>query len=128
MNPKLFLWLLTAILLAFFHRAEAQQPEKIHWIGYLTGSGSTPNQAFVQGMRDLGYVEGKNTAFVYRTTEGKVERQAELAAELARPKVDVIVADNFGAVLAAKNATTTIPIVMTSMTDPVGTGLVTSLA
>src|SRR5262249_9184017 len=59
MNLKLFLWLLTAILLAFFHRAEAQQPEKIRWIGYLTASGSLPNQAFVQALRDLGYVEGK---------------------------------------------------------------------
>src|SRR5262249_37410469 len=64
--------------------AEAQQPGKIHWIGYLTGSGLSPNQAFVQGMRDLGYVEGKNIGFVFRTTEGKSERYADLAAELVR--------------------------------------------
>jgi putative ABC transport system substrate-binding protein len=129
MNPKLA-WLITAILLALIHRADAQQPEKIHWIGYLTGSGSSPNQAFVQGLRELGYVEGKNIAFVFRSAEGpaRSEHYDNLAAELVRLKVDAILTDNFGAALAAKNATTTIPIVMPSMTDPVGTGLVTSLA
>ena len=128
MNPKCFLWLLTAILLAFFHRAEAQQPEKIRWIGYLTASGSSPNQAFVQGLRDLGYIEGKNIAFVFRSAEGQSERYDGLAAELVRLKVDIIVADFTSAALAAKKATSTIPIVMTALTDPVGTGLVASLA
>src|SRR5215472_13303962 len=127
MNPKCFLWLLTAILLAFFHRAEAQQPEKIHWIGYLTGSGSSPNPAFVQGLRELGYVEGKNIAVVYRTTEGKVG-DADLVAELVRLKVDIIVTDYASAALALKKATNTIPIVITGATDPVGMGLVVSLA
>ena len=56
---------------------EAQQPGKIPWVGYLAGSGSSPNQAFVQGMRDLGYIEGKNIGFVYRTTEGKRESYAD---------------------------------------------------
>jgi putative ABC transport system substrate-binding protein len=109
-------------------RAEAQEPGKIPWIGYLAGAGSSPNQAFVQGMRELGYVEGKNIGFVYRTAEGKRERFADLATELVRLKVDVIVTDVTGASLAAKKATSTIPIVMTSSTDPVGTGLVASLA
>src|SRR6516225_10305806 len=114
--------MLSAVFFVLCSSAEAQQPEKIHWIGYLTGSGSSPNQAFVQGLRDLGYVEGKNIGFVYRSAEGILERYADLAAELARLKVDVIVTDNTGAVSAAKNATSTIPIVMTSITDPVGTG------
>jgi len=108
--------------------AEAQQPEKTRWIGYLTGSGSSPNQAFVQGLRELGYIEGKNIAFVFRTAEGNPERYADLAAELVRLKVDIIVADFTPPAVAAKKATSTIPIVMTTVTDPIGTGLVASLA
>src|SRR5262245_11990090 len=107
--------------------AEAQQG-KIPWIGYLAAAGSGPAEAFVQGLRDLGYVEGKNIAFVYRTSEGKSERWADLAAELVRLKVDIIVADTTSAILASKKATSTIPIVMTTSTDPVGTGLITSFA
>ena len=122
-------WLLLAILLlAGVPFAEAQEGKKIPWIGYLAGSGPAPNQAFVQGLRDLGYVEGKNIAFVFRTTEGHSERYPDLAAELVRLKVDVIVADFTSASLAAKKATSTIPIVMTNGTDPVGTGLVANLA
>jgi putative ABC transport system substrate-binding protein len=102
--------------------------KKISWIGYLAGSGSAPNQAFVQGMRDLGYVEGKNIGIVYRTTEGRRERYSDLAAELVGLKVDVIVADTTIAGRFLKKATNTIPIVMTSSTDPVGDGLIASLA
>ena len=127
MNKSVFRPTLAVLLFALSFSAEAQ-PENIHWIGFLTGSGSSPNQAFVQGLREFGYVEGKNVGFVYRSAESTREHYADLAADLVRLKVDAIVADNFGAALAAKNATTTIPIVMTSMTDPVGTGLVTSLA
>ena len=116
------------IPLAMAMIAEAQQPEKTRWIGYLTGSGSSPNQAFVQGLRELGYVEGKNIAFVFRTAEGNPERYADLAAELVRLKVDIIVADFTPPAVAAKKATSTIPIVMTTVTDPIGTGLVASLA
>ena len=79
-------------------------------------------------MRDLGYVEGKNIAFVFRSAEGNPERYDGLAAELVRLKVDIIVADFTSPALAAKKATRTIPIVMTTLTDPVGTGLVASLA
>ena len=111
-----------------FHLAQAQQPAKVPRMGYLAASGSSPNQAFVQGMRELGYVEGKNIGFVFRTAEGKSERNADLAAELVRLKVDVIIADGSNLSLAAKKATSTIPIVMTTSTDPVGTGLVASLA
>jgi ABC transporter substrate binding protein len=128
MKPKISSWLLAILFLATLPFAEAQQGRKIPWIGYLAGSGSAPNQAFVQGMRDLGYIEGKNIAFVYRTAEGRRERYSELVAELIRLQVDVIVTDVTSAALALKKATTTIPIVMTSSTDPVGTGLVASLA
>jgi len=79
-------------------------------------------------MRDLGYIEGKNIGFVYRTTEGKRESYADFVAELVRLKVDVIVTDSTDAALLAKKATSTIPIVMTRGSDPVGAGLVTSLA
>ena len=128
MKKNFFLFLVTTLFLATVGLAQAQQSGKIPWIGYLAGAGSSPNQAFIQGLRDLGYVEGKNIAFVFRTTEGKSERNADLAAELVRLKVNIIIADGTGPSLAAKKATSTIPIVMTSATDPVGTGLVASLA
>jgi putative tryptophan/tyrosine transport system substrate-binding protein len=128
MTPKISSWLLATVFLATLPFAEAQEGKRIPWIGYLAGSGSAPNQAFVQGMRDLGYVEGKNIAFVYRTAEGRRERYSGLVAELIRLQVDIIVTDVTSAGLAAKKATSAIPIVMTSSTDPVGTGLVASLA
>jgi putative ABC transport system substrate-binding protein len=119
---------LGALLFALCSSAEAQEGKKIPWIGYLAGAGSGPSPAFIQGLRDLGYIEGKNIGFVYRTAEGNPERYADLAAELVRLKVDIIVADFTSASLAAKKATSTIPIVMTNGTDPVGTGLVANLA
>src|SRR5215475_6914431 len=84
---------LCAMLFALCFSAEAQEGKKIPWIGYLAGSGSAPNQAFVQGMRDLGYVEGKNIAFVYRTTEGRRERYSDIVTELVRLNPAVIVTD-----------------------------------
>jgi ABC-type uncharacterized transport system substrate-binding protein len=128
MRKTVISFALCALLPALCASAEAQQTGKVSWIGYLTGTGSSPNQAFVQGMQDLGYVEGKNIAFVFRTAEGHSQRYPDLAAELVRLKVDIIVADFTSAALAAKKATSTIPIVMTTGTDPVGTGLVASLA
>jgi putative ABC transport system substrate-binding protein len=128
MKKYIFCVALSALLLAFSFPVDAQRAGKIFWIGYLAGAGSSPNQSFVQGLRDLGYVEGKNIGFVYRTTEGKSERYADLAIELVHLKVDVIVADGTPASEATKKATGTIPIIMTSTTDPVGTGLVASLA
>ena len=118
----------TATLLTFAVRTNAQQPTKIPWIGYLAATGSGPSPAFIQGLRDLGYVEGKNIAIVFRTAEGKSERNADLAAELVRLKVDLIVTDNTSAALGLKKATGTIPIVMTTSTDPVGSGLIASFA
>src|SRR5215470_8356163 len=118
------------IVFALCAPAEAQQPGKIPWIGYLAGAGSGPSPAFIQGLRDLGYVEGKNIGFVYRTAEGESGRYADIAAELVRLQVDIIAADSTGMALAAKKATNTIPIVMTGRGsgDPVQTGLVASLA
>jgi putative ABC transport system substrate-binding protein len=127
MTRKILIWLLAPVFLASVSSAEAQ-PGKIPWIGYLAGAGSSPNQAFLQGMRDLGYIEAKNIGFVFRTAEGRSERYSDLATELVRLKVDIIVADGTSPSLAAKKATGTIPIVMTTSTDPVGTGLVASFA
>src|SRR5215475_8504773 len=114
MSPRIVvLYCLLVTILLTTGLAQAQQPEKTRWIGYLTGSGSSPHQAFVQGLRDLGYIEGKNIAFVFRSAEGNPERYDGLAAELVRLKVDIIVADFTRPTLAAKKATSTIPIVMT---------------
>jgi len=128
MKKKVTVLTLSTLLLALCLPVSAQQPGKIPWIGYLAGAGSGPSPAFIQGLRDLGYAEGKNISIVYRTTESRSERNADLAAELVRLKVDIIVADNTGAALAAKKATSTIPIVMTTSSDPVGSGLIASFA
>jgi ABC-type uncharacterized transport system substrate-binding protein len=119
---------LIAMLLALSFPAEAQQPGKIPRIGYLTDVGSAPAAAFVQGLRDLGYVEGRNVVFEFRTTGGKSGWYPELAGELVGLKVDVIVAGGAGAIRAAKNASVTIPIVMAHVNDPIAVGLVASLA
>ncbi|TMH53998.1 MAG: ABC transporter substrate-binding protein [Betaproteobacteria bacterium] len=111
--------------------AEAQQAAKIARIGYLeTNPVTSPHvhEAFLQGLRDLGYVEGRNLVIEYRDAEGKVERLPALAAELVALKVDVIVASGTLAALAAKQTTRTLPIVFSPAGDPVGSGLVTSLA
>ena len=114
--------------------AQAQQPKKIPRIGYLASGDpardSTRTEAIRLALRDLGYIEGQNIATVYRYAKGRVDRQPELAAELVRLKVDIIVvAGGLGTIQAAKNATKTIPIVMAgSGIDPVEAGLVESLA
>ena len=111
---------------------KARQAGKVARIGVLWQGSSTSGphirEAFRQGLRDLGYVEGQNVVIEYRYAEGKAERLPDLAAELLRLKVDVIVAGGTLAPLAAKHATGTIPIVMSAAGDPVGTGLVPSLA
>jgi putative ABC transport system substrate-binding protein len=109
-----------------------QQQSKVARIGYLAGSSMTDNARYVQvfreGLHELGYVEGKNLVIEYRWAEGNFERLPDLAAELVRLRVDVIVAVGDPVILAAKQATSTIPIVMASVGDPVGRGFVASLA
>jgi putative ABC transport system substrate-binding protein len=108
--------------------ADAQQTRAVPRIGYLTAE-SLASKAFRQGLQELGYVEGKNIAIAYRFAEEKLDRLPELAAELVRLKVDLIVAHTAPAARAAKHATQTIPIVMVGVgSDPVETGLVESLA
>ena len=110
---------------------EAQQAAKVARIGYLADNPAAQphlREAFLQGLRDLGYVEGRNVVIEYRDAEGKRERLPALAAALVALKVDVIVAPNTPAALAAKQATRTLPIVFAFAADPVTTGLVTSLA
>ena len=111
--------------------AEAQ-PKKIPRIGFLSATSlstiSARVEAFRQGLREIGYVEGKNIVIEYRYAEGKLDRLSELAAELVRLKVDVIVTSGPSVTRAVKEATTTIPIVMGFDTDPVGNGFVASLA
>jgi putative ABC transport system substrate-binding protein len=133
MNPKLF-WLITAILLALTHRAEAQQSKKVFRIGYLSSADAATDSARAEGLRlalrELGYIEGQNIAFEYRYAKGKRDREPELAAELVRLKVDIIVVPSGDVTIrAAKNATKTIPIVMAGQgSDPVTAGHVESLA
>jgi putative ABC transport system substrate-binding protein len=119
----------TVCLLAAPRVAEAQTPGKIPRIGILR-EGAPPDslvEGFRQGLRELGYVEGQNIRIEYRWAEGRDERLPGLAADLVRLKVDVIVASGRNAVVA-KRATTTIPIVVPIAADPVGVGLVASLA
>jgi putative tryptophan/tyrosine transport system substrate-binding protein len=112
--------------------ARAQQPGKLPTIGYLGGGGSINQRAwvdaFVQRLRELGWIEGRTVAIEYRWAEGRSERAAEIAAEFDRGNIDVIVTSGTGMVSAAKQATSVIPIVFAAAGDPVGSGLVGSLA
>ncbi len=124
--------LIGALLLAACFSAEAQQPKKVLRIGFLdqsTASGSAVRlEAFWQEIRKLGWFEGKNITIEYRYADQDTKRLPELAADLVRLKVDLILVSEATPALAAKSATTTIPIVMTNVGDPVGAGLVDSLA
>jgi putative tryptophan/tyrosine transport system substrate-binding protein len=132
MRGKIFVGLLATVLLTTAPPTQAQQPAKFHQIGYLsTDSPSTIAariEAFRQGLRELGYVEGKNIVIEWRFAEGKADRLPGLAAELVRLKVDAIVTSGPAATRAAKQATVTISIVTAQDPDPVGNGLVASLA
>ena len=133
MERRTFLGALASGLLAAPHAAEAQPAGKLWKIGFLgpSPSGTAPHfvQAFRQGLGELGYVEGKNIAIEYRSTEpGDYEPYRLLAAELVGLRVDVLVTSITSAALAAKKATTTIPIVMVNVDDPVESGLVASLS
>src|SRR5262245_21257658 len=132
MKARILVYAVPALLLATIQFAEAQQPGKIFRIGFLdnsTASGSAVLvDAFRQELSKLGWIEGKNITIEYRFTEQKNERLPELAAELVRLKVDLIVVTSTAPALAAKSVTVTVPIVMTLSADPVGAGLVASLA
>src|SRR5215813_10387227 len=120
------------LLLAWGSLADAQQPKKVPRIGYLSASSassiSSRVEALRQGLRELGYVEGKNIVIEQRYAEGKPDRLSALVAELVRLKVDVIVSAGPLPTRAAKEATTTVPIVFAQDSDPVGSGFVSSLA
>jgi putative tryptophan/tyrosine transport system substrate-binding protein len=132
MKEKIRVLTICAMLFALCSSAEAQQTAKIPRIGYVSGrSDTTPGPSAAglrQGLRDLGYIEGKNILIEYRYTQGMPDRIPSLVAELVQLKVDVIVSPLLQAIHAAKQATSTIPIVMITTVDPVATGLVNSLA
>jgi len=131
MKKRITVLTVSVMVFALFVSAGAQQPGKIPTIGFMRGGSPTDFEveAFRQGLRDLGYVEGKNIIIDFRNTEGKTDRFPGVATELVRLKVDIIVAAGGSAVvLAAKPATDTIPIVMTNPGDPVAIGVVASLA
>jgi putative ABC transport system substrate-binding protein len=133
MNTKIAVLVFVFLVFLTVHVTDAQQPGKVPRIGYLSqwsgpaGPPSVQIRAFLEGLKELGYVDGKNIVIEYRYTEGKNDRIPELVAELARLKVDIIVTETGTPALHAKKATQTIPIVMGVSGDPVGMGLVSSL-
>jgi putative tryptophan/tyrosine transport system substrate-binding protein len=132
MATKTVVALLVGLTFASVRLVEAQQEAKIPGIGFLFGASPSANsariEAFRQGLRELGYVEGKNIVVEDRYADGKIDRLPALAAELVRLKVDVIVSASSGGTRSFKEATNTIPIVMAQDTDPVANGIVASLA
>ena len=132
MKRKIIVLALSAMLFALSVSAHAQEPTKVPRIGFLdlsTAAGSAVlMDAFREEMGKLGWIEGKNITIEYRFAEGKPERLPELASDLVRLKVDIIVGTSTGPALAAKGATATIPIVVTNASDPVAAGLIASLA
>jgi len=132
MKAKILVYALPALILTAIHIAEAQQSIKIPRIGFLVVPSRSffadRMESFRQELHSLGYVEGKNILIEYRYAEGKLDRLPELAKELVGVKVDLIVTTSTQSVLAAKNATRTIPIVFAAVQDPVASGIVNSLA
>src|SRR5262245_46760617 len=131
-SKNVFCFALSAMLFALCQSVEAQQAKKVPRIGFLTGGSPSSIaariEAFRQGLRELGYVEGKNIIIEWRFADGNLERLPEFAAELVRLEVVVIVTGGPQATRPAKEATSTTPIVMAQDGDPVGTGIVASLA
>jgi ABC-type uncharacterized transport system substrate-binding protein len=130
MKKKLIGFALGALLFPLCYSVSAQQPAKVPRIAYLSGSSiiSANTEAFRQGLRDLGYIEGKSIVIEWRFADGNRDRLLTLAAELVHLKVNVIVASGGGDTRAAKEVTATIPIVMAQTDDPVASGFVASLA
>ena len=132
MNRRTAIRRLAIFFLTTASLAHAQQPKKLPLVGFLSGpslaSIKPRTEAFRQGLRDLNYIEGQNISIEWRSAEGVDERLSNLVAELVQLKVDVILTQGTPATQAAKNVTKTIPIIMAGVSDPVGTGLVASLA
>ena len=132
MKKKITVLTLCAVLLPLCFSAGAQQATKFPRIGYLTAASPSANaartEAFRQGLRELGYIEGKNIVIEWRYAEGKLDRLPALLAELVRLKADVIVTAGPPGTRTAKEANVTIPIVMAQDSDPVGNGYIVSLA
>ena len=120
MNRKILYGIPFVVLLALSFSADAQQPKKVPVVGFLAGTSASTVDAFRQGLRDLGYIEGKNIVIEYRYAEGRGDRLNDFVAEFVRSKVDIIV--------TTMQLTGTIPIVMAGTGDPVATGLIASLA
>jgi putative ABC transport system substrate-binding protein len=132
MKAKILVYALLALILTTIHLAVAQQPKKVSRIGFLSVTSpstiSDRTETFRQGLRELGYVEGKNIVIEWRWAEGKLDRLPDLAAEIVHLKVDIIVSPGPAVTLVLKDATKTIPIVMAFDSDPVGSAFVASLA
>jgi len=133
MNKKVIGLALCAMLFALSFPADAQQPTKIPRIGYVSGTGSASDpgpyvEALRQGLRDLGYIEGKNIVIEYRGAEGKSDAIPSLIKELVQLNVDVLIVPIASAIRAARQATKSIPIVMVTQVDPVANGIINSLA
>jgi putative ABC transport system substrate-binding protein len=130
MSHKIVFLALSAMLFAPCFSASAQQPGKVYRIGFLSTNPPEAHawNALLDGLRERGYIEGRNIVFERRFSESKAERFPEFAAEMVRLKADIIIVTTTPAAFAAKNATQTIPIIIPTALDPVGTGLVASLA
>src|SRR6266852_7993307 len=128
MKRRDFIRLLGGAAAAWPLAARAQHVGKMWRIGYITHVHNPAYDALFERLRELGYVEGQNIIIERRYAQGEAERFQEFAAEMVRLKADMIITNTTPAALAAKNATTTIPIVIPTAIDPVGTGLITSLA
>src|SRR5215475_13569273 len=132
MKARILSCVLPALILTAIHLVKAQEPKKVPRIGWLTAAPLSAMahraEVFRQGLRELGYVEGKNIVIEWRSPEGKPNIMPTLAAEVARLNVDVIVTAGEGVTRYVKEATSTIPIVMAQDSDPVGNGFVASLA
>ena len=115
-------------LLAIGIPVEGQQTNKIPRIGYLSGSGSSPSNAFLGTLRDLGYAEGRNITIEFRTAQGNIDHLPQLAIKLTSSSIDVLLAADFNSAIAGKTATQKIPIVFQTLGDPVASGLVATLA
>src|SRR5262249_4915359 len=132
MKSKIIVFTLCAMLFAVCASAQAQQPKKVPRIGYLTTAARLADaprvEALRQGLRDLGYLEGKNINIEYRYAEGKLERVPELAEELVRLKVDILVVSGIATAEPARRVTTTIPIVVAGAGQPLCSGVLGRLS